>query len=325
MRKFNQSPPPYEWIVHFNSSNPYSGMSIKLQSAFNNKYLHSNTSHIQKISIGGKGGWSSWGVWKLTWSGSIKSNWEKYSGAFVGKRVKLITGYGNANFGVEYGGGSWPLNRSYGWFLKWTTTLRIHMISTWNYSYSSSNIREYGNFNLGNYHNGVSFSHGWIIEFTGIPRSGMIIFLKIAYNNKYIHSNRNSSWSLGGCNTIYNWTLNWSGTLTANTTVYIGMRGKGGYLGNYRHLGYYPYKNSNTGWKIIWENEGETAYKYKQYNLPAAQNRQSTIANQKNTIKQLNNDITIQLPAEIKTLEQKIKKCKKELIKINEDIENNMN
>ena len=26
-----------------------------------------------------------------------------------------------------------------------------------------------------------------------------------------------------------------------------------------------PYKNSNTGWKIIWENEGETAYKYKKY------------------------------------------------------------
>ena len=326
MRKFSQSPPPYEWIVHFNSSNPYSGMSIKLQSAFNNKYLHSNTSHVQKISLGGDwGGWSSWGVWKLTWSGSIKSNWEKYSDAFVGKRVKLITGYGNANFGVKYVGGKWPLDRSVGWFLKWTTTLRIHMISTRNYSYSSSNIRENGNFNLGNYHNGVSFSQGWIIEFTGIPRSGMIIFLKSAYNNKYIHSNRNSSWSLGGRNTTYNWTLNWSGTLTANTTVYIGMRGNGGYLGNYRHLGYYPYKNSNTGWKIIWENEGETAYKYKKYNLPAAQNRQSTIANQKNTIKQLNNDITIQLPAEIKTLEQKIKKCKKELIKINEDIENNMN
>tara|TARA_Y100000591_G_scaffold170768_1_gene147290 strand:- start:6888 stop:13412 length:6525 start_codon:yes stop_codon:yes gene_type:complete len=317
MRKFSQSPPPYEWRIYLGGSLT-SGVKIKLQSVYNGKWLHSNTSHGQQISISTyTGSWSSWGFWKLTWSGSITSPWEKYSGVDVGKRVNLITGYGNANFGVSYGGGSWPLDRSYGWFLKWTTTLRIHMISTYYNWYSASNISEYGSFNFGTFHRGVGWNYGWIIEFSGLPRSGMEVFIKSAYNGSYIHSNRSGSWSLGGRSSSIAWTLNWSGTLTANTNIYIGMKATGGYLRNYSSPGSYGAKNHLSSWKILWENEGKEAYLLnKELSTLATQNTSS--------LNQLNAEIR-NIPKEIKTLEDKIKKSEEELNKINEDLRNKLN
>lgn len=316
MRKFNQSPPPYEWRIYLGGS-LYSGVRIKLQSVYNGLWLHSNTSHVQKISLGGYGGWSSWGIWKLRWSGSITSPWETYSGIVVGKRVNLITGYGNANFGVSYGGGSWPLNRNYGWFLKWTTTLRIHMISTYYNYYSASNISNYGSFNFGTFHRGVSWSYGWTIEFSGLPTSGMEVYLKSAYNGNYINSNRNGSWSLGGRSSSSAWKLYWSGTLTANTNIYIYMKGTGGYLRNYWVPGSYGAKNYLSSWKILWEYQGREAY--------LLNKELGTLAsNNTNSINQLNTEIR-NIPNEIKALEDKIKKSEDELNEVNEDLRNKLN
>ena len=145
----------------------------------------------------------------------------------------------------------------------------------------------------------------------------MEVYLKSAYNGNYINSNRNGSWSLGSRSNSYAWKLYWSGTLTANTNIYIYMKGTGGYLRNYSVPGSYSAKNSLSSWKILWEYEGREAY--------LLNKELSTLAsNNTSSINQLNAEIR-NIPNEIKALEDKIKKSEAELNEVNEDLRNKLN
>ena len=316
LRKPWQNPGPAPWIMTYSGSLS-SGKVIQLQKP-NGSFLHGNTGIVQNISMGGASTY--WG-WQMTWDGNMRDPWYKYStGNEGGKKIKLKSYAYKRNFGVRYIGapGRWKYDSNYGWYLRWITELQIHLIPSFGSSYLASNIYENGQQNLNYYYESTGWGMGWVIEFVGIPRSGMEIYLKSASNGKYLHSNRSGSYSIGGRNSTYNWTLHWHGALTPESRVWIGFRGLGGYIGGSSTMQKRSSMDWWGAWYIIWENSGRNLY----FSKLANANQNSSLRAQVETIAQKREIEHIE--KNIVNLKNKLEKNKNDLIELNDEIVENM-